>query len=90
MLARNEKFDRFDLHYLDNPFRTVLDRWADQGGNIADLIEPADSLHPTQAAQALITEELWTRLETELPHVLGPVNPHNSRIERLFGDQGGH
>ncbi len=55
-----------------------------------ELIEPVDSLHPTQAAQPLIARALWDQLEREMPHVLGPVNPRNAEIRELFGDQGGH
>jgi len=57
---------------------------------VHELIEPVDSMHPTQAAQPLIAAELWKQMETKFPHVLGPVNPKNSIIRELFGDQGGH
>ena len=89
-LAEKQKFDKFDIHYVENPFQAVLDQWVADGGEIHELIEPVDSLHPTQAAQALITENIWRHLETNLPWVLGPVNPNNEIIDRLFGDQGGH
>ena len=55
-----------------------------------ELIEPVDSLHPTQAAQPLIAAALWTQLEKEMPQVLGPSNPRNHIIKKLFGDQNGH
>ena len=89
-LAEKQKFDKFDIYYLENPFRAVLDKWVKDGGEIHELIEPVDSLHPTQAAQSLIAQHIWTYLETNLPHVLGPVNPHNHLIDSLFGQQGGH
>ena len=89
-LAEKQKFDKFDIHYVANPFKAVLDQWVEDGGEIHELIEPVDSLHPTQAAQALITENIWSHLETNLPWVLGPVNPNNELIDKLFGDQGGH
>ena len=89
-LAEKQKFDKFDIHYVANPFKAVLDQWVQDGGEIHELIEPVDSLHPTQAAQALITENILSHLETNLPWVLGPVNPNNELIDKLFGDQGGH
>ena len=89
-LAEKQKFDKFDIHYVANPFKAVLDQWVQDGGEIHELIEPVDSLHPTQAAQALITKNIWSHLETNLPWVLGPVNPNNELIDNLFGDQGGH
>ncbi len=55
-----------------------------------ELIEPVDSLHPTQAAQPLIADALWTQLEREMPDVLGPANPRNDLIVKIFGDQDGH
>ena len=51
MSAKKKKFDKFDLHYIANPFRAVLDAWVAAGGAVEQLIEPVDSLHPTQAAQ---------------------------------------
>lgn len=60
------------------------------GGELWELLEPVDSLHPTQDAQRLITKALWNHLERKIPHVLGPVNKNNNRIRQLFGDQGGH
>jgi len=89
-IAEKEKFDKFDIHYVENPFRQVLDEWVAGGGQVHDLIEPVDSLHPTQAAQALIARQFWNHLEQNIPHVLGPVNPNNHIIEKLFGKQGGH
>ena len=68
----------------------MLDEWVSGGGEIYELIEPVDSLHPTQAAQALIAKQFWRHLEENIPHVLGPVNHNNYLIEKLFGQQGGH
>ena len=89
-VAAKEKFDKFDIHYIENPFKEVLDAWVASGHEIYELIEPVDSLHPTQAAQALIAEHFWNQVEERIPHVLGPVNPNNHIIRQLFGDQGGH
>ena len=70
--------------YINNNDNNFIDPFLSQ------LIEPVDSLHPTQAAQSLITQHIWSHLETNLPHVLGPVNPYNDVIVNMFGDQGGH
>merc|ERR1719147_146768 len=88
IIVENEKFDKFDLHYLDNPLTAVMKAWKEKGGQLHELIEPVDSMHPTQAAQPLIAEEVWRQMETKFPHVLGPVNPNNHVIKKLFGDQG--
>ena len=79
-IAEKEKFDKFDIHYVENPFRQVLDKWVASGGQVHELIEPVDSLHPTQAAQALIARQFWNHLEKNIPHVLGPVNPHPDHL----------
>ena len=34
--------------------------------------------------------QVWTSLQNGWPHFLGPDNPKNREIKRLFGDQGGH
>lgn len=60
------------------------------GGDLWELIEPVDSLHPNQKAQGLIVKALWNHLEKKLPYVLGPINKHNDKIRELFGNQGGH
>jgi acyloxyacyl hydrolase len=89
-IAEKQRFTRFDVHYMPNPFQQVIDRWVAKGGQLWQLIEPVDSLHPTQVTQAMIAESMWTHLEQHYPHVLGPVNERNERIAQLFGDQGGH
>lgn len=89
-IAEKQKFTHFDLHFVPNPFQRVIDEWVNSGGQLWQLIEPVDSLHPTQAAQKLIAQSLWNYLETNMPFVLGPVNPNNAIIEKLFGDQRGH
>jgi len=89
-IAAEGRYSKFDLAFLENPFSVVLQEWVAGGGEIYQLVEPVDSLHPTQAAQALITEQVWTSLQNGWPHFLGPDNPKNREIKRLFGDQGGH
>lgn len=68
----------------------MIDAWVKKGGQIWELIEPVDSLHPTQVTQSMIAESMWSYLENHMPHVLGPVNDRNHLIEEMFGQQGGH
>jgi acyloxyacyl hydrolase len=49
--------------------------------------EPTDGFHPSQAGNALFAQKFWQWLEAEHPEALGPVNPHNDEIARLFPDQ---
>ena len=57
-LAEKQKFDKFDIYYIENPFKAVLDQWVKNGGEIFELIEPVDSLHPTQVKH--ISNTIWT------------------------------
>ena len=43
-----------------------------------------------QIANALVADEFWNTLTTQYPSWLGPVNPHNDDIVKIFGDQGGY
>ena len=83
-MAKKEKFFNFDVHFMENPFHIVINEWLDNGGEVWELIEPVDSLHPTQAARPLIAKAVWNFLETEIPQVLGPVNENNEKIRNLF------
>jgi len=41
-------------------------------------------------ANVLVAKYMWNYLEKHLPHYLGGVNPHNEKIVKIFGDQGGY
>nr|CAD7601809.1 unnamed protein product [Timema genevievae] len=89
-IVAKEKFQSFDLNYLDNPFHEVIYRWQQQGSPAWELIDPVDSLHPAQDAQPLIASILWEHINEKFPHVLGDINPNNDKIQQVFGDQQGH
>lgn len=89
-IANKENFPFFKIHYLDNPLAQVMQEWEAKGKQVWQLLDPVDSLHPSQIAQPLIADVLWRNIEKEFPYILGNVNPHNQRIIQLFGDQGGH
>nr|CAD7462159.1 unnamed protein product [Timema tahoe] len=89
-IVGKEKFQSFDLNYLDNPFHEVIYRWQQQGSPAWELIDPVDSLHPAQDAQPLIASILWEHINEKFPHVLGDINPNNDKIQQVFGDQQGH
>ncbi|GLH07812.1 Acyloxyacyl hydrolase [Gryllus bimaculatus] len=89
-ISLTHKFDNFELNYLDNPFHKVVQNWKSEGKPLWQIIDQIDSLHPAQAVQSLITDALWQDIMEKFPHVLGEENQHNSVIQQLFGDQGGH
>lgn len=61
-----------------------------QGGQPWQLIEPVDGFHMNQIANALAADEYWKFLTRKHPDWLGPVNPFNDEITRIFGNQGGY
>ena len=88
-IAQNEKFNNFDVVYLDDPFHFIIKRWVEGGGQIYQLIEPVDGFHPSQVANSLIADYVWNVLEKQYPHFLPPLNPNNAKITQIFGNQGG-
>ncbi|XP_061196786.1 acyloxyacyl hydrolase-like [Saccostrea echinata] len=90
VVSHQSSFSNFKLYYLDNPIDQVLDEWTKQGGEAWELLEPVDGFHSNQHGQALTAKTVWENLEKMYPDVIGPVNPNNSRIKSLFGNQGGY
>lgn len=83
-------FENFDINFVNCPMQEAINIWVEQGGEVWELIEPADGFHPNQIGNALIADVLWQKLIKEFPHVVGKENPYNGRIEEIFGDQGGY
>jgi hypothetical protein len=48
VIAKKEKFTNFDVVFIPNPFQSVIDKWLAEGREVFELVEPVDSLHPTQ------------------------------------------
>ena len=91
-IAKTQKYKNFDLAFITNFFEKTIKIWNDmgEGHETWQLIEPVDGFHPDQNALALAATVLVKTMETEAPHFLGDVNPHNAMIKKLFGDQGGY
>ena len=47
-------------------------------------------LRPSQTSHALTAAAVWEALEARAPAALGPVNPNNAEIAKVYGDQGGY
>lgn len=78
------------LSYVQNPLTQVINSWTKKGGEVWQLFEPIDGFHPNQIAQPIITDILWKNLKSIAPESIGPINPFNTEIFNMFGDQGGH
>lgn len=89
-VTQTYRFKNFDMHYLDFPFDEVIRRWVAQGNEAWQLIEPVDGFHINQYAQPIVSDVLWEYMEQYLPDWLGPINPFNDEIAKIFGDQGGY
>lgn len=50
-IAAKEQFPAFSLHYLDNPVHKVMWDWKQAGKPVWQLVDPVDSLHPSQVSQ---------------------------------------
>jgi len=89
-IASSYTYDNFKMVYMPVPLDDMIAEWVQRGGHARDLIEPVDGFHPSQTANILLVENLWTFMEANLPDALGPVNPNNDLIGKIFGDQGGY
>jgi len=89
-IVATKSYKHFDLTFFDIPFKEVIAKWEQQGGEAWQLIEAVDGFHPNQQSGNLLSDYMWGIYETTYPHLIGPLNPHNAEIEKLFGDQGGY
>ncbi|GAB6019995.1 hypothetical protein CHUAL_002745 [Chamberlinius hualienensis] len=86
-IASTANYTRFDIHYLPCPLDYGINEWT---GELWELIEPVDGLHPSKHGQDMFAQVAWEILTAEFADILGPENPNNAKIIELFGDQGGH
>lgn len=84
------KFKNFQAIYYDVPIAELLEEWARMGHAKSELIEAVDGFHPDTYALSLIADWVVKRLDVDMPEALGPVNPFNEQIKKLFGNQGGY
>jgi acyloxyacyl hydrolase len=87
---RQGSFPSFRMLYHTFDWQAQFAEWTGQGRNASDLIEPTDGFHPSTTANQVIAEKVWNFTITETPEVIGPINPFNAEIDRIFGSQGGH
>ncbi|KCV72092.1 hypothetical protein H696_01499 [Fonticula alba] len=89
-ILKNTTFRNIEVDYIDYPIAELITRWVSRGGKAVDLIDNVDGFHPSQVTNALLSEYVWEFLMNKHPSWLGDLNPNNSQIRRLFGDQGGY
>lgn len=89
-IAKSEKYDNFDVAYMDFPLKEIAETWQKSGGEAWQLIEPVDGFHPNQIASALSARFVWQKIVHAWPQNSGKVNPFNGEIAAIFKDQGGY
>ncbi|KAM4705100.1 acyloxyacyl hydrolase [Rhinophrynus dorsalis] len=89
-IATSQKFNNFDVVYMDNLYQRVIEEWKEKGKDLTKLIEPVDGFHPSQIASALGADLIWQEASKFWPDLFGKENPYNDAIRERFGDQGGH
>jgi len=78
------------MSYQPFPLEEMFYRAKKNGIDFKLLIEPFDGFHPSLLGNYMMSEIVWENLVKEYPEAIGPVNPNNEMIERLFRDQGGY
>jgi acyloxyacyl hydrolase len=90
MAETGGKFKNFDMHYYDLPTDEIMASWVAQGHQRSQLVEPVDGFHPNQYFLSILADWLVKHLDQDAPGLLGTVNPQNSLITSVFGNQGGY
>jgi len=72
------------MAYLGNFLKSNLEAWVKSGGEARDMFEVVDGGHPSQLAHELDAAAIWNALETKYPQAIGPINPNNPLIQKMF------
>jgi len=83
-IAHSQTFKNFKYIFYAPHWASLFKEYQASGRPLTDLIEPVDGFHPSQAGNAVFANGFWKFLESEHPDSLGPINPHNAEIDRLF------
>lgn len=83
-ISDHQDFQNFKFIFYNPHWSALFSDYFKTGAPLTDLIEPADGFHPSQTGNAIFGQKFFEFLETEHPDALGPVNPHNDEIDRLF------
>eukprot|EP00761_Pharyngomonas_kirbyi_P011468 gb/GECH01011493.1/.p1 GENE.gb/GECH01011493.1/~~gb/GECH01011493.1/.p1 ORF type:complete len:611 (+),score=135.96 gb/GECH01011493.1/:1-1833(+) len=88
--VQGHSFKNFNTYYYPFPIEEITKPFKKKGGHAWQLIEPVDGFHPSQIANSLLGKYIFESIDHDHPEVFGPENPHNEKIQELFGDQGGY
>ena len=66
---------------MPNPVQEVINDWVASGGKVWQLIEPVDSLHPTQVTQKMIAKSKSKKFKNSGVLVKFPKKKQDFRID---------
>jgi len=89
-IIANHTFKNFETYFIECPDKQVIQSWLNAGRDGRDLYEAVGGAHPSQTQGILWNRAIWNTLLQHYPQVVGPVNPHNAEIARIFGNQHGY
>lgn len=91
-LVREQNYENFKYDYIGSWFKESVKFWDENGGRDTSeyLFQPIDGGHPGQLHQHIKAQKVFEYIENRYPNSIGPINPFNTDIERIFKDQGGH
>jgi hypothetical protein len=49
------------------------------------MISRCDGFHPSGEFHSYLADWIWFQITTEHPDWIGPQNPHNEQIKKIFG-----
>jgi acyloxyacyl hydrolase len=85
IISEGYTFKNFDLVYYDFPAMEILERKVMEGGDPKDMIERCDGFHPNGEFHSDLGDWLWNKIQTQHPEWVGPKNPFNDQIRKMFG-----
>jgi acyloxyacyl hydrolase len=83
-IEREQNFKNFKFALYAPQWASLFADYQKAGHPLTDLIEAVDGFHPSQTGNAIFAQKIFEWLEVEHPEAIGPINPHNDEIDRMF------
>ena len=90
VMENHGNYKNIEIAFIRFPLDAAIEELRRRGRSPHELIEPVDGFHPSLYGHTVFGELIWKHILEKHPTWLGPVNPNNADIQRLFGDQGNH
>jgi hypothetical protein len=83
-IESEQNFKNFKFIYYPVDWLQLFATYVKSGQPPQNLIEKGDGFHPSQAGNAMFAVDFFKWMETNHPEALGPINPHNADIDKMF------